>query len=92
MAVCGLIFATAPLFGAFFALRNWSRQTDEARPARFRLRSLFATVFVAWFTGALFGVMSPTFLTWAAVVSSTVQLSSVWRPAVAAQAAGRGVA
>ncbi|OAI56638.1 hypothetical protein AYO47_02005 [Planctomyces sp. SCGC AG-212-M04] len=87
-----LILAIAPLFGAFFALRNWSRQTDEARPARFRLRSLFATVFVAWFTGALFGVMSPTFLTWAAVVSSTVQLSSVWRPAVAAQAASRRLA
>ena len=68
------------------------RPSAVPNAARFRLRSLFATVFVAWFTGALFGVMSPTFLTWAAVVSSTVQLSSVWRPAVAAQAAGRGVA
>jgi eukaryotic-like serine/threonine-protein kinase len=75
-----LMIATALLFATFFALRNWSRQTDEARPSRFRLRSLFATVFVAWFAGALFGVMSPTFLTWAAVVSSTVQLASVWRP------------
>jgi hypothetical protein len=76
-----LVVATALLFGTLFALRNWSRQADESRPARFRLRSLFATVFVAWFTGALFGVTSPTFLTWAAVVSSTVQLASVWRPA-----------
>ncbi|QDT52654.1 Serine/threonine-protein kinase PrkC [Caulifigura coniformis] len=75
-----LIVATALLFGVFFALRNWSRQTDEARPSRFRLSSLFATVFTAWFAGALFGVMSPTFLTWAAVVSSSVQLASVWRP------------
>lgn len=83
-----VVIATALLFATFFSLRNWSRQTDEARPARFRLRSLFATVFVAWFTGALFGVMSPSFLTWAAVVSSTVQLASVWRPAVP-QAAGR---
>jgi eukaryotic-like serine/threonine-protein kinase len=81
-----VVIATAMLFAAFFALRNWSRQTDEARPARFRLRSLFASVFVAWFTGALFGVMSPTFLTWAAVVSSTVQLASVWRPASAPSA------
>ncbi len=76
------VFATALVVGALFALRNWSRQTDESRPSRFRLRSLMATVFVAWLSGVLFGVsFSPGLLVWAAIVSSAVQLASVWRPA-----------
>ncbi|HVJ86705.1 MAG TPA: hypothetical protein VM452_13730, partial [Caulifigura sp.] len=82
-----VVVASALLCATFFALRNWSRQTDESRPARFRLRSLLATVFVAWFSGALFGVMSSSLVTWAAIISATVQLSSVWRPDQAAKAA-----
>ncbi|HVJ85799.1 MAG TPA: serine/threonine-protein kinase [Caulifigura sp.] len=82
-----LIVGSALVFATFFALRNWSRQTDEARTARFRLRSLLGTVCVAWFAGGLFGVLSTSFVTWAAVVSATVQLSSVWRPASAEKAA-----
>lgn len=82
-----LIVGSALVFATFFSLRNWSRQTDEARPARFRLRSLLATVCVAWFAGGLFGVLSTSFVTWAAIVSATVQLSSVWRPASAEKAA-----
>ncbi len=81
-----LVISSALVIATFFALRNWSRQTDESRPARFRLRSLLATVFAAWFAGALFGVSSPALLTWAAVVSATVQLASVWRPAPASLA------
>jgi hypothetical protein len=67
-------------FAALFAVRNWTRQTSISRSSRLRLTSMAFTSLVA---AAVAGIMETNvelMMTWAAVVSATVQIASAWQP------------
>ncbi len=67
-------------FGLLFGLRRWWWHADAFRAKRFRLTSLLLTVFLAWLIGAVWSFPQIWAMTWAAVISSVVQLSSAWTP------------
>lgn len=70
-----------PLFFAgLFALRGWSRHADAFRRKRFRLSSLLLTVLVGLILSGVFAFPWLWAATWAAAISSVVQLSAVWVP------------
>ena len=67
-------------FAALFALRRWWWHTDNYRPKRFRISSVLLTVLVAWLVSSIWAFPQLWAMTWAAVISSTVQLASAWTP------------
>ncbi len=67
-------------FGVLFGLRRWWWHADAFRPKRFRLGSVIVTVLLAWLVSSIWAFPSVWAMTLAAVISSAVQLASVWTP------------
>jgi hypothetical protein len=67
-------------FGLLFGLRRWWWQVDTFRPARMRVTSVLVTVMLAWLLSVVWAFPHTWAVLWAAVISSVVQLSSVWTP------------
>ena len=63
-------------FGVFFALINWTKQTDPLRSSRLGLWSLLAAVVVAGVTSQVFAFPAGMAVLWAGVISASVQLTS----------------
>ncbi len=74
LLVCSVIF-----FAALFGLRRWWHQTDELRPYRFRLTSVLLTMALAFVICQLIPFPEIWGVALAAVVSSSVQVASVWQ-------------
>jgi serine/threonine-protein kinase len=76
------LLSTMVFFGLLFFARNWLRQTSVNRSSRLRLSSLIFTALVAAVVGGLMESRNiELMMTWAAVVSATVQVASAWSPA-----------
>lgn len=67
-------------FGALFALRRWWWHSDSYRSKRFRISSVLLTVAAAWLISSLWAFPQLWAVTWAAVISSSVQLAAAWTP------------
>ncbi len=67
-------------FGILFGLRRWWWHADAFRSKRFRIGSVLLTVLLAWLVSSIWAFPSVWAMTWAAVISSAVQLASVWTP------------
>ncbi len=67
-------------FAALFGLRRWWWHTDSFRPKRFQIGSVLLTVCMAWLVSSIWAFPPVWAMTWAAVISSGVQLASVWTP------------
>ena len=67
-------------FAALFALRRWWWHADTFRPKRFRISSVLLTVLMAWLVSEIWAFPQLWAMTWAAVISSSVQLASSWTP------------
>jgi eukaryotic-like serine/threonine-protein kinase len=67
-------------FAALFAVRNWTRQTSISRTSRLRLTSMAFTSLVAAVVAGIMETNVELMMTWAAVVSATVQIASAWQP------------
>ncbi len=67
-------------FAALFGLRRWWWHSDSFRPKRFRIGSVLLTVCMAWLVSSIWAFPPVWAMTWAAVISSGVQLASVWTP------------
>ncbi|MGD9856183.1 MAG: serine/threonine-protein kinase [Planctomycetaceae bacterium] len=67
-------------FASLFGLRRWWWHTDAFRPKRFRVGSVIVTVLLAWLVSSIWAFPHLWAMTWAAVISSAVQLASVWTP------------
>jgi eukaryotic-like serine/threonine-protein kinase len=67
-------------FAGLLALRRWWRHADAFRKRRFRVASLLLTVGIAYLVAALWSFPPLWGITWAATISSVVQLASVWVP------------
>ena len=63
-------------FGLFFALINWTKQTDPLRSSRFGLWSLAASAIVAVLSSMVLAFPSGVAVLWAGVISASVQLTS----------------
>ena len=63
-------------FGCFFALVNWSKQTDPLRTRRLGLWSLAASVIVGTLSSMVLAFPSGVAVLWAGVISASVQLTS----------------
>ncbi len=63
-------------FGVFFAIVNWTKQTDPLRTSRFGLWSLVAAVVVAGVTSQVLAFPCGVAVLWAGVISASVQLTS----------------
>ena len=63
-------------FGLFFALINWTKQTDPKRSSRLGLWSLAASVIVGALTSMVFAFPAGVAVLWAGVISASVQLTS----------------
>lgn len=74
LLVCCVMF-----FAALFGLRRWWHQTDELRPYRFRLTSVLLTMALAFLICQIIPFPEIWGVVWAAVISSVVQIASVWR-------------
>lgn len=68
------------LFGLMFMFRRWRWHTDSFRPNRFRIWSVIGTLAVTMMIIVLFSFQPVWALTWAATISSSVQLASSWVP------------
>ena len=68
----------AIFFGGLFALRRWWWHADAFRPKQFRLVSVLFTAFVAWLWAMSVGFPIVLGVTWAAAISSVVQLTAAW--------------
>jgi len=67
-------------FGVLFGLRRWWWHADSFRPKRFRIGSVVLTVLMAWLIASFWSFPMVWAMTWAAVISSAVQLASPWTP------------
>lgn len=65
-------------FGLLFCFRRWWWHADAFRPRKFRVRSVLLTVFVAYVITAIWAFPVVMGMTWAAIISSVVQLSAAW--------------
>jgi hypothetical protein len=74
------LFGFVAFFGLLFGLRRWWMHVDAFRPKRLRVGSILLTVLLAWVVSLVWAFPSVWAMTWAAVISSTVQLASVWTP------------
>jgi eukaryotic-like serine/threonine-protein kinase len=63
-------------FGVFFALINWTKQTDSLRKSRFGLWSLAASVIVGALSSMVLAFPTGAAVLWAGVISASVQLTS----------------
>jgi len=63
-------------FGVFFAIVNWTKQTDPLRTSRLGVWPLLASMLVAMGTSQVFEFSMMMAALWAAVISCTVQLVS----------------
>ncbi len=63
-------------FGLFFAIINWTRQTNPLRLSRFGIWPLIASVVVAGATSLVFAFPTGVAVLWAGVISASVQLTS----------------
>ncbi len=63
-------------FGLFFAIINWTKQTDPLRSSRLGLWSLAASVIVGALTSMVFAFPAGAAVLWAGVISASVQLTS----------------
>ncbi|MCA9109264.1 MAG: serine/threonine protein kinase [Planctomycetaceae bacterium] len=70
----------AGFFAGLFGLRRWWWHTDSFRQKRFRVGSVLLTVCMAWLVSSVWAFPPIWAMTWAAVISSGVQLASVWTP------------
>ncbi|MBX3437436.1 MAG: serine/threonine protein kinase [Planctomycetaceae bacterium] len=67
-------------FGTLFGLRRWWWQSDAFRPKRFRVGSVVLSVFLAFLVSTVWTFPQVWAMTWAAVISSAIQLASIWTP------------
>jgi eukaryotic-like serine/threonine-protein kinase len=67
-------------FGALFALRRWWWHSDPFRSKRFRISSVLLTVLAAWLISSVWAFPQLWAMTWAAVISSSIQLAAPWTP------------
>jgi len=65
-------------FAGLFALRRWWWHADGFRIKRFRVWSLLCTVLLGYTLTFFWSFPQVWAMTWAAAISSVVQLSSVW--------------
>ncbi|QDV21456.1 Serine/threonine-protein kinase PrkC [Gimesia panareensis] len=65
-------------FGLLFCFRRWWWHADAFRPRKFKVSSVLLTVFVAYAISAIWAFPVVMGLTWAAIISSVVQLSASW--------------
>jgi hypothetical protein len=70
--------AFALYFAGLFGLRRWGWHADAFRDRRFRLRSVLLTTAIGWMWAAIIGFPILWAVTWAAALSSVVQLSACW--------------
>ncbi len=70
--------AFALYFAGLFGLRRWGWHADAFRDRRFRLRSVLLTTGVGWLWAMVIGFPMLWAVTWAAALSSVVQLSASW--------------
>ena len=63
-------------FGLFFALINWTKQTDPLRSSRLGLWPLAASVIVGVLSSMVLAFPSGVAVLWAGVISASVQLTS----------------
>ena len=67
-------------FGMLFCFRRWWWHADSFRPRKFKISSVLITVFVAYVITAVWAFPTVAALSWAAIISSVVQLSASWIP------------
>lgn len=72
--------AFALFFAGLFGLRRWGWHADAFRDSRFRLRSVLLTTAIGWVWAFVIGFPMLWGVTWAAALSSVVQLSATWVP------------
>jgi hypothetical protein len=65
-------------FSGLFLLRRWGWHADAFRERRFRLRSVLLTTGLGWLWALIIGFPMIWAVTWAAALSSVVQLSACW--------------
>ncbi|QDT45739.1 Serine/threonine-protein kinase PrkC [Gimesia alba] len=65
-------------FGMLFCFRRWWWHADSFRPRKFKVTSVLTTVFVAYVVTAIWAFPVVAALSWAAIISSVVQLSASW--------------
>ncbi|MEX0726026.1 MAG: protein kinase [Planctomycetaceae bacterium] len=70
-------FGYALFFFMLFALVRWWKQGTSFRPKRFRTWAVFTTAFLAFLISGFWAFPMNWAMTWAAVISSVVQLSSL---------------
>lgn len=67
-------------FGTLFSLRRWWWHADSFRAKRLRIGTLMLTTVVAGLASTVWAFPMLWAMTWAAAISSVVQVSSVWVP------------
>ncbi|MFG0334766.1 MAG: serine/threonine protein kinase [Maioricimonas sp. JB049] len=67
-------------FGTLFMFRRWWWHCGAFRTTRFRISSLLLTVLLAYFITLIWAFPQVWGMTWAAIISSAVQLSAPWIP------------
>ena len=67
-------------FAGLFGIRNWTRQTSISRSSRLRLTSMAFTSLIGAMVAGVMETNVELMMTWAAVVSATVQIASAWQP------------
>ncbi|QDU40576.1 Serine/threonine-protein kinase PrkC [Maioricimonas rarisocia] len=67
-------------FGTLFMFRRWWWHCGAFRATRFRISSLLLTVMLAYFITLIWAFPQVWGMTWAAIISSAVQLSAPWIP------------
>jgi hypothetical protein len=75
------MLATMVFCASLFGVRNWTRQTAMLRGSRLRVSSMAMTALVTAMIAAVMETNIELMMTWAAVVSATVQVSSAWKSA-----------
>jgi len=70
----------AIFFGMLFCFRRWWWHADSFRPRKFKITSVLFTVFIAYVVTAVWAFPVVVALSWAAIISSVVQLSATWIP------------
>lgn len=70
----------ALFFAGLFTLRRWGWHADAYRERRFKLRSVLLTTGIGWLWTLVIGFPVIWAVTWAAALSSVVQLSACWIP------------
>ncbi|WP_339730055.1 serine/threonine-protein kinase [uncultured Gimesia sp.] len=75
------LIAYVIFFGMLFCFRRWWWHADSFRPRKFKITSVLFTVFIAYVVTAVWAFPVVAAVSWAAIISSVVQLSASWIPA-----------